>query len=419
MKKNIIIGTGILSMLFAFYFSLATPCVVRAELLYPRSAYTDEERESLRNWEAQWVGVKITPDNVASVRDFLPDSLYELIHNSTTWGRSWFTIAPYRQILPTPGDIALTRQYQGTAKIGEHDELCNWFAGIPFPEPADGLAIAHNFKRRNNGDGIENNNAGFIIDGKLTYAMESRSLNRYCFWAGRYDTPPVPEFPDNHHQIWRTGLIIHQDPPEQRNIKTLEIQYKDELKPYDAWSWIPASRRVQRRSTTAREDAVGGSDYCEYDSMGYDGPIQAHTYVLLGQKEFLWARHTDTSQLVREPGSCLWSGAQRERLKTYILEVKSKDKSFIYSRQVWYIDPETWQILYAERYDRSGKLWRILDQFFFVGKGYHDVAIGQYTAIQSIDLHNVHTTILKSDMKLGVQFDMTLFTKDFLQKNGY
>ncbi|MCX8045094.1 MAG: DUF1329 domain-containing protein, partial [Desulfobacterota bacterium] len=177
--------------------------------------------------------------------------------------------------------------------------------------------------------------------------------------------------------------------------------------------------RVQRRTASAREDAVGGVDYCEYDSMGYDGPIQINTYALIGKKEYLWARHIDTAQLIRERDASLWSGAQRERCATYVIEVKSKDPSFLYSRQIWYIDPETWQILYAERYDRSGKLWRILDQFFFTGKGYNNVDLGQYTAIQSIDVLNKHTTILKSDMKLGAEFDMTLFTKEYLQKNGY
>ena len=397
----------------------ASPHIQADELVYPKPAYGPEKLQQVRQWEQQWVGTKISADNCDQVREFLPESLYGLIKDSAQWGVSWFTIAPYRQIMPTPGEIALTQQFAGSAKIGPHDEMLGWSAGIPFPNADDGLTIAYNFKCRNNGDGIENSNTGFIIDARLKYALVSRSLNRYCYWAGRYDTPPIPEFPNNRNQIWRTRLIIHADPPENRNMKTLEIQYKDELTPYDAWMWLPATRRVQRRTASAREDAVGGVDYCEYDSMGYDGPIQINSYALIGTKEYLWARHIDTAQLIREHGATLWSGVQRERCTTYVVEVKSKDPTFIYPRQIWYIDPETWQILYAERYDRSGRLWRILDQFFFIGKGYNNVDIGQYTAIQSVDLLNYHATILKSDMKLGMQFDTSLFTKEYLQKNGY
>ena len=76
-------------------------------------------------------------------------------------------------------------------------------------------------------------------------------------------------------------------------------------------------------------------------------------------------------------------------------------------------------ISYAERYDRSGRLWRILDQFFFIGRGYGGAELGQYTAIQSIDIEKVHATILKSDMKFGLDYPLTLFNKDYLQKNGY
>jgi len=390
-----------------------------AEITYPKDTYSADGLAEVRRWEQAWAGKKISRHTVDGVKDFLPESLYHLIKDTETWGESWFTVGPYQTIRPTPGEIALTKKYYGTAKIGPGGELLGWTAGIPFPDGAGGTAIAHNFKRRNCGDGTENSNTGYIIDGKLNYEMLSASVNRYCYWAGRYDTPPVPAFSDNPKQIWRTGLVTYTDPPEYRNIKTLEIQYKDEMRPYDSWSWLPAARRVQRLTTANREDPTGGADYCEYDIMGYDGPVQINTYRVLGQKEFLWARHTDTSKLVHAPGTCLWSGYPRERLKTYVLEVKNKSSSFIYAQQVWYIDPETWQILYAERYDREGRLWRILDQFYVVGKGCNGVPIGQYTAIQSFDLRSSHATILSSDMKSGLAFDRDIFTKEYLQKKGY
>jgi len=389
------------------------------DIEYPKQTWQNGALEAVRAWEQKWAGEKIDSARVDDIKELLPESLYHLMKDRDTWGDSWFVIAPYRQIAPTNGERQLTISHAGEARLGTSDELCLWTAGIPFPEPKNGLEIAHNFKRRNNGDSIENSTAGFIVDGKLNYDMQYRSVNRYLFWAGRFDMPPVPELPGNTGNIWRTSLSCPTEPPENRNVKTIEVQYKDEMKPYDSWTWLPAARRVQRRTSSAREDSSGGSDFCEYDSMGWDGPVQINTYRLIGQKDFLWARHTDTAKLQRMPGSCLWSGAQRERLSTYIIEVKNKNPNFLYSKQVWYIDPETWQILYAERYDRSGRLWRILDQFFFIGRGYGGAELGQYTAIQSIDIEKVHATILKSDMKFGLDYPLTLFNKDYLQKNGY
>ena len=73
------------------------------------------------------------------------------------------------------------------------------------------------------------------------------------------------------------------------------------------------------------------------------------------------------------PGDCLFDGTQRERVKMHVIEATSKDPNFLYSKMVWYLDPETWQMLYSDRYDRSGKLWKWIDQLGFMGKGYNGV----------------------------------------------
>jgi len=45
---------------------------------------------------------------------------------------------------------------------------------------------------------------------------------------------------------------------------------------------------------------------------------------------------------------------------------------------IWYLDPETWQILYSDRYDRHGKLWKVLDQLGFVTTGYKGVIVDYF-----------------------------------------
>ena len=67
--------------------------------------------------------------------------------------------------------------------------------------------------------------------------------------------------------------MLQLAPPETRNMRIMEINYQDTTKPYDSWFWMPSIRRVRRRSTSERQDAQGGADYCAYDNMGWDGAV--------------------------------------------------------------------------------------------------------------------------------------------------
>ena len=63
---------------------------------------------------------------------------------------------------------------------------------------------------------------------------------------------------------------------------------------------------------------------------------------------------------------------------------------------IWNLDPESWQILYADKYDRQGRLWKVQDQIGFVGKGYQGVPITHFNAAQMIDVQRTHATIATS-----------------------
>jgi len=98
------------------------------------------------------------------------------------------------------------------------------------------------------------------------------------------------------------------------------------MRPYDSWMWFPTIRRIRRRSTTERQDANGGADYCGFDNFGWDGPMQINRYKFLGQKELLMVRHSDRTKLIHTPGDCLLDGAVRERIKVNVVEVKTRMK---------------------------------------------------------------------------------------------
>lgn len=389
------------------------------ELEYPIPCYKGEELAKVRAWEKTWVGKKISSANVDEVKEFLPENSYTLMKNTDRWGESWFTIVSYREVPPTPGNIKFTKQYYGQSKIGPNGELLNYISGVPFPDTTDGTEMAHNFRTRSFGDAYYSEDSGYIVDGRLKYDMNILINNNMCFFAARTDTPPAPEFPKNPKQIWRAFQMLQLDPPEVRNMRIMEIHYKDRTKPYDSWFWMPQIRRVRRRSTTERQDPKGGGDNTAFDNLGWDGPVRDNKYKYLGTKEFLLIRHLDKTKLEHTPGDCIFNGTQRERSKAHMIEVVNDDPNFFYSKMTWYLDPESWQILYSDRYDRRGKLWKVLDQYGYVGKGYDGIDIGHFCGNQMVDVQRVHSTIAVSTQDFGKQFDRRMFTLQYLQKHGY
>jgi hypothetical protein len=389
------------------------------ELVYPKACYSGDELASVRAWEKSWSGEKINSGNVDEIKQFVPESLYNLIKDEKRWGATWFLIAPYRQILPTPGNISCTKKYYGLAKLDHTGEIHNYVSGVPFPGTGNASEMAHNFRTRSAGDSNKTSEQGYIVDGRLKYDMSLEIHNNMLFFAGRTDKPPVPELQDNTAQIWRAFSMLQIQPPETRNLRILELHYKDRMKAYDSWIWNPTIRRVRRRSTSERQDAQGGADYCGFDNMGWDGPISFNTYTYRGAKELLLARHNDADKLEHTRGECLWSGVQRERIKAHVIEAVNREPNFLYSKMIWYLDPETWQILYSDRFDREGKLWKVLDQFGYVAQGYGGTEVNYFSANQMIDVQRTHATLATAKIDFGVDLPQSMFKIDYLQKYGY
>ena len=404
---------GILCLMIAPISGLAK------ELQYPVPCYQGEELAKVQQWEKTWAGKKISSANVDEVKEYLPETFYDLMKNTDKWGESWFEVVPYRQVPVTPGNIQFTKQYYGKAKIGSEGEIIDYVSGVPFPDTTDPVEMAHNFRTRSFGDSYSSVEKGYIIDGKLKYDMGIEVRNIMCFFAARTDTPTTPELVPNPKRIWRSFFLEQIDPPEVRDLKVLEVHYIDRMKPYDRWVWTPAIRRVRRSSTTERQDPKGGGDYAAYDNLGWDGAIQENTYKYLGTKDLLLTRHNDASKLVHTAGDCLYDGTQREVVKAHLIEAVSKDPNFFYSKSIWYLDPESWQMLYSDRYDRRGRLWKVLDQIGFIGKGYNGVEFGHFNASQIIDVQRVHSTMAIADFNFGQEFDRSVFTLNNLQKRGY
>ncbi|MEI6125783.1 MAG: DUF1329 domain-containing protein [Pseudomonadota bacterium] len=386
---------------------------------YPIAGYDDAELAKVRTWEKEWVGKKVDSSNIDKVKDLLPETMVAFMKDPATWGEIWFTVAPYKTYPFTPGKVKYTRE--GKAKLNEKGELTDWVAGVPFPEPKDGLQVAWNFDAWNRFDQSFLYPKGFLTDGRLKYDRVVAQRTHVQQFYGRLDTEPVPAFPDNPKNILRAMFVDFTDPPEIKGQISLQVRYTEWDRPYDTWGWIPALRRVRRISSAQRMDTEDGTDFCKDDDSIWNGSITRNSYKLLGRKEYLFSRHQDMSALKHNSGECVFNGVQRERIKVWVVDVTCNEPGYIYSRQVWYVDPELWKIIYADKYDKYGKLWKVQEHMQTVVKGENGVEDANYFGSQGIDVQRRHSTnvLIPSEQgRMGFKGTTDYYTVSNLEKQG-
>lgn len=418
-KTMIIKITTIICLLILTFFLVEMPTsVLSEEIKYPIACYEGKELEKVRRWEKIWVGKRIDSTSLDEVKELIPESLYNIMKNSQAWGESWFEIVPYREYNMTAGRIEATKKYSPKCRIGEKDELIDWIAGVPFPQTKRGIELAWNFYANTRGDTQFSEASAFIVDGRKEYDRNIAFKTWVTFFAGRYDVPPTPEILPNKQHIYRGAFAEFLRPSEMKGFLNFQITYKETLKPYDSWAWIAAIRRVRRISTAQRIDTVGGQDSCYDDNYGWDGAITRNSYKLLGRKEILSPRHQDVHLIEHTEGDCIFDGLRKERINTWVVEAINKDPGYIYSKSIWYIDPESWEINHADRYDKYGKLWKIFENFGAVAKGYKGQEVPFFCGTHTIDVQRRHATLGANDTQVGIEIPLDMFTINYLKKYG-
>jgi len=408
---------AVVSLIGLLGFVSGTAPLSHAQEKVLKPCYEGDDLARVREWEKAWVGKRIDSTTLEQVKDLLPPGVYQLMKDAKAWGEHWFEIVPYRPLPYTPGKIKYTRE--GNCRIGPRDELIGWTAGVPFPEPKNGLEIAWNFDSWSHSDGFFNKAVGYTVDGKLRYDRKLAFDVKSIHIAGRCDVPPTPEFPDNKKGILRASWLVNNEPTEVKGQTIMQYTYKDRTKDDDTWVWITSLRKIRHISTAQRTNTEGGSDIATDDDYGRNMHVQDFTYNYTGRKEILIARHQDLSALKRPEGDCMYSGMQKERINTYVVEGASKDPNYTYSKFIWYVDPELWHIVTAEKFDREGRLCKVIEYCLDVRPSYQGLKDTYYVTITCIDVKRQHSTLSTlPEIHLGEEFPLSLFTVSELQRIG-
>lgn len=410
-----------------FCMFLALPIVAAAagdQVVVP--AYTPAELAKVREWEKAWVGKKVNAGNIDQVAQFLPDGFVEIFKNQETWyappeGFS-FEISPYKPAGVTPGTIAATKKWAPLVKTDAKGKITNYadIAGVPFPEPKTGLEVAYNFECNTRGDTYESRWASPVINPRTKSDRPADQLFTEMFFIHRVDVDPRPAYSeqDNPKGYFRTELMHMYLPPEMLNSRLLQIRYIDDSKDDDAYLYYATFRRVRRISTSERTNAIDGTDQLYDDAYQWDSHVKQNTYKLIGRKEMLCPRHTDSTKGVRVAGQGFPAGLNFERCNLWVVEAVSKQKGYIYSKRIWYVDPETWLIVWQETYDKNGKYWKVFGELTDDVKNANGDMRNFFTGLIILDMIRIHAGwSVQIPKKLSVTtIKPNIFTTSNLQK---
>lgn len=407
---------------------LLVSSVPHAESVELPAAYTAEELSEVRAWEQNWAGKKIDKNTIDAVSSFLPSSYVGIYKTPDLWGSPpegfYFFIAPYQQIQETKGFFEATARYALHSRLDDNGALENItaIAGRPFPLPANGLEIAWNYEMNTKGDGIQYRKFAPNINPRNRTERYADQEVWELYYINRTDRDPIPAFPLTINQkAVRRAMFVHMyKPPEFLNTRMFNLRFIDQTKEDDAYLWYSQFRRIRRMSTAQRTDSIDGSDLIYDDDNMWDGQLLRNTYTFKGKKDMLTCRHQNMRATTRMPGQGIVNGITLERCNLYVIEVMNKDSNYIYSKRIWYLDPETYYIMWQEIYDRQDRFWKCFmnqtaplptasgeTRAFIVGTQYHDF---QRVHCGEAD-HQVYY-----EPKLGIDISPDMFTVGFLQK---
>ncbi|MGH7961286.1 MAG: DUF1329 domain-containing protein [Candidatus Binatia bacterium] len=327
-------------------------------------------------------GDVITKDNMNTAGDLLIP------------GMQWFVkqgmpikVTPYKKVeLPRLYKEA-TEKYAGQVKLSaDGKDIYNYVAGLPFPgidlnDPMAAYKIMWNHEQKP--AYTDNVGTEWILElvnakGELERTYGSQFWRR-MMWTGRMYTNPKPVIPHNPPMRYTEQFGPLFIPNDLKGAGVLNNRYLNADDPDDSYIYLPELRRVRRLSVANRSDAFWGTDM-DLDSLwGFNAKVPYWTFRLLADKEILapvhigeygtrkmWCAPPDGKHgtLAFMPCNINW-----EKRPVYVVEgLPSGYSQYAFSKRIFYIDKDFWNMNFSEVYDQGGELWKIWFNMFEYSK---------------------------------------------------
>ena len=346
----------------------------------------------------------------------------------------------------SPGQIALLKQYADTyfipvykthrtasqpqqvmdkAKVNalntvlldDGNGLGNFDETIPFAIPKSGLEVIWNHITRYRGGNVARNFSMIPVqrNGSFTPVKLVTEFSSPQYISDGYD-----ENKDDNILFYYTSKIT--SPARLSGTLLLIHETIDQIKaPRKAWTYNPGQRRVRRAPNVAYDAPNNGSDGLRTTDQVdmFAGSPMRYNWKVVGKKELyipynsygLANPELEYDDMV-QPNHVDQTLTRYELHRVWQIEASIKDKTRnIYSKRVFYIDENSWQISIADLYDDKNLLWRVSEAHqlqyavgntnFVSAEIYHDLMAERYLAI------------LSNEIKEPIVFEQQSSRKDF------
>jgi hypothetical protein len=262
---------------------------------------------------------------------------------------------------------------------------------VPFPFPKSGLEVIWNHQVRYLGGGLFRQIASFPVRaGGSTFEIKADELRVF---AQNMDKPE-----DNRLLYFRSALLA---PATLVGSVTLVHEPLDQVKEKrSAWVYNSGQRRVRRAPDLAYDAITDGTEGMrttdQYDA--YNGAPDRYDFKLLGKKEIyvpyntykLMDKKVKYSDII-QPGTINADMVRYELHRVWVVDATLKpSEKHIFGRRTFYIDEDSWSVVWEDAYDTRGNLWRVgmhpVIQFYdsglmwYAANVWHDLSNGGYFA---------------------------------------
>lgn len=234
----------------------------------------------------------------------------------------------------------------------------------PFPIPKNGLEVIWNHILRYRGEELSFRSSSATPQRNGSY---NQVVNKYDYFFAYSRKGADLDGIDNKIFYLKTDTL---SPSNLAGTITLVHETLDQIRsPRLAWRYDSGSRRLRRSPNLAYEtDLPNSSSLRSVDQKDmYNGAPNQYDWELKGKREIFvpynaYRLHDESvgpDDVIR-PKHINQELARYELHRVWVVEATLRTGiSHIYSRRVFYVDEDSWQILASEEYDRDGDLWRV------------------------------------------------------------
>jgi hypothetical protein len=234
--------------------------------------------------------------------------------------------------------------------------------GIPFPIPQDGAEVIWNHELAFWGAARETRLATYVV-----FGAQAPELT-----ADRREVVDFPYYYPNATPVGVGAYYLERrettlGPPEHAGESYVALQPLNVARDkFTAWQYLPGQRRVRRSPSlsydTPDPDASGLESFDDY--YIFSGGLDRYHYTLLGKRE-MYVPYNNNRLLNLPPSEVLAprvanpSDLRYERHRVLVVDATlAPGRQDIVPHRRLYLDEDTWFAVYADAWDREGRLWK-------------------------------------------------------------